>query len=140
MKKLVLLSLCLAFAAMCRAQTSLPFKGMFINEEYDVYFDIDLYEETIDVPGHELLGSLNGYLGKNGSSFYWLITSAKVENSSKASIYLINDYGSEDLEATVTAKSDGFIELKQGSGSTLKVANKGKWQKLPGTMQLKRKK
>ena len=44
---------------------------------------------------------------------------------------LINDPGSDDLTATLTIKNDTTYVLKQGKGSTLKVPNKGKWQKLP---------
>ena len=52
---------------------------------------------------------------------------------------LINDYGSEDLTATLTRKNDSIYVLKQESGSTIKVPNKGKWQKLPKTLEFKRK-
>ncbi len=44
---------------------------------------------------------------------------------------LINDTGSEDLTATLTVKNDTTYVLRQMKGSTLKVPNKGKWQKLP---------
>jgi hypothetical protein len=53
---------------------------------------------------------------------------------------MINDYGSEDLTATLTVQGDSVFVLKQESGSTLKVPHKGKWQKLPKTMEFKRQK
>jgi hypothetical protein len=51
---------------------------------------------------------------------------------------MINDYGSEDLTATLTAENDSLYVLKQIDGSTLKVPNNGKWQKLPKRFELKR--
>jgi hypothetical protein len=90
------------------------------------------------VPGQDLFGQLPGYLGKKNNSFAWLITSAKI-NGDKAKLQLINDYGSEDLTATLTRKNDSIYVLKQESGSTLKVPNKGKWLKLPKTLEFKRK-
>ena len=50
---------------------------------------------------------------------------------------LINDYGSEDLTATLTRKNDSIYILKQESGSTLKVPKNSKWQKLPKVLELK---
>ena len=56
------------------------------------------------------------------------------------SLALINDYGSEDLTATLTRKNDSIYVLKQEDGSSLKVPVKGgKWQKLPKTLEFKRK-
>lgn len=140
MKRFLLLTLCiLACAATWGQGEAKPLKGTFVNDEYDVFLEIDLYEETVEVAGHELLGPLNGYLGKHSNTFCWLITKSTVKGEDKAEISLINDYGSEDLEATITAQADGTITLHQGRGSTLKMASKGKWQKLPATLEFKKK-
>ena len=52
-------------------------------------------------------------------------------------LQMINDYGSEDLTATLTAENDSLYVLKQVEGSTLKVPKEGKWQKLPSKLVLK---
>ena len=114
-----------------------PFLAYLINKEYSVYLRIDFYQESISVPGQELYGKLPGYLSKQHNSFCWLITSAEVEGN-KATLQMINDYGSEDLTATLTAESDSVYVLKQIEGSTLKIPNNGKWQKLPKTLELRR--
>ena len=114
-----------------------PFRAYLINKEYSVYLRINFYQENISVPGQELYGKLPGYLSKQHNSFCWLITSAQVDGN-KATIQMINDYGSEDLTATLTAENDSIYVLKQIEGSTLKVPNNGKWQKLPKTLELKR--
>ena len=114
-----------------------PFRAYLINKEYKVYLRIDFYQENISVPGQDLYGKLPGYLSKQHNSFCWLITSAEVEGN-KATLQMINDYGSEDLTATLTAESDSVYVLKQIEGSTLKIPNNGKWQKLPKTLELKR--
>lgn len=118
---------------------SIPFKGHFENEEYNVYLELNLYERNINVPSHELFGPLPGYLGKRNNSFYWLVTDGKATSKHKAALSLINDYGSEDLEASLTMKNDSTFILRQEDGSTLKVPNKGKWQKLPKELELKKK-
>ena len=114
-----------------------PFHAYLINKEYNVYLRINFYQENISVPGQELYGKLPGYLSKQHNSFCWLITSAEVEGN-KATLQMINDYGSEDLTATLTAENDSVYVLKQIEGSTLKIPNNGKWQKLPKTLELRR--
>lgn len=117
---------------------STAFRAYLTNNEYDVYLRINFYDENITVPGQELYGQLPGYLGKNHNSFCWVITAAEIQGNS-AKISLINDYGSEDLTATLTQKSDSLYILHQDKGSTLKVPKNGKWQKLPKTLEFKRK-
>lgn len=115
------------------------FRAYLFNKEYDVYLRIDFYNESISVPGNELYGKLHGYLGKNNNSFCWPITTAKLKDEHTAELSLINDYGSEDLTATLTQQNDSTYILKQERGSTLKVPKNGKWQKLPKTLPFKRK-
>ena len=89
------------------------------------------------VPGQDLYGELPGYLSKNKNSFCWLVTSVKIEGPT-AYLAMINDYGSEDLTASLTIKDDSIYVLRQEDGSTLKVPKNGKWQKLPKTLEFKR--
>ncbi len=138
MKKLILATLLVMTAISVSAQQeNRPFRAHLYNSEYDVFLRIDFYDESITVPGQDLYGSLPGYLGKTHNSFFWLITTAKVKGHT-AHIALINDYGSEDLTATLTVKNDSIYELKQVEGSALKVPKDGKWQKLPKVLTLKR--
>ena len=138
MKKLFATIICLLAVLTTTAQeTGGPFRAYLINKEYNVYLRIDFYQENISVPGQDLYGKVPGYLSKQHNSFCWLITSAEVEGN-KATLQMINDYGSEDLTATLTAESDSVYVLKQIEGSTLKIPNNGKWQKLPKTLELKR--
>ena len=115
------------------------FRAYLYNNEYEVYLRINFYEQDITVPGQDLYGQLPGYLGKLHNSFCWVITSCKVKNEKKAEMRLINDFGSEDLKATLTRQNDSIYILKQEEGSTIKVPRNGKWQKLPKTLELKRK-
>lgn len=114
-----------------------PFQAYIYNKEYKVFLRMDFYDESVNVPGQELYGALPGYLGKENNSFCWVITSAKVKGKS-ARIALINDYGSEDLTATLRVVNDSTYELQQEEGSPLKVPKDGKWQKLPKTLEFKR--
>ena len=139
MNKLIGISLfCLACIGLRAQNGNGPFRAYLYNNEFEVYLRINFYDQNITVPGQDLYGQLPGYLGKKNNSFAWLITSATIKGD-KARLDLINDYGSEDLTATLTRKNDSIYVLKQESGSTIKVPNKGKWQKLPKTLEFKRK-
>ena len=137
-KLITILLFCLASIGMRAQSNNGPFRAYIYNNEFDVYLRINFYEQNITVPGQDLYGQVPGYLGKKNNSFAWIITSATIKGD-KAHLALINDYGSEDLTATLTRKNDSIFILKQEAGSTLKVPNKGKWQKLPKTLEFKRK-
>ena len=114
------------------------FRAYLYNNTYNVYLRINFYDQDVTVPGQELYGRLPGYLGKLHNSFCWVITSCDIKSEKKAELQLINDFGSEDLSATLTRENDSIYVLKQGAGSTIKVPNNGKWQKLPKTLEFKR--
>lgn len=135
MKKTLLTLILAASAATAGAQaTEKTFKGYLYNTEYDVYLRIDFYNESISVPGNELYGPLPGFLGKKNNTFCWPITAARLSDDNTAELSLINDYGSEDLTATLTRQNDTLYVLRQEKGSTLKVPKNGKWQRLPKSL------
>ena len=116
------------------------FKAYLYNDEYEVYLRINFYKQNIKIPGQELYGELPGYLGRKNHSFCWVMVSAEIESEKKATMTLVNDFGSEDLTASLTMKNDSIYIFKQKEGSTVKIPKDGKWQKLPKTLEFKRKK
>jgi hypothetical protein len=126
------------FPVVIHAQDN-TFRAYLYNNEYNVYLRINFYDQDVRVPGQELYGTLPGYLGKVNNSFCWVITSCQIKNDREATLQLINDFGSEDLTATLTRKNDSIYLFRQGAGSTIKVPNNGKWRKLPKTLEFKRK-
>ena len=115
-----------------------PFRAYIYNDEYEVYLRINLYDQDVTIPGQDLYGELPGYLGKKNNSFCWVIANCKVKSDKEAELQLINDFGSEDLTATLIPKNDSTYILRQDEGNTLKVPRKGKWAKLPKTLEFKR--
>lgn len=140
MKRLfTIITICMVCIGMSAQKRLRPFNAYLYNKEYGIYLQINFYEQDINVPGQELYGPLPGYLGKERNSFCWVITSAKLKNDKTAEVAFINDYGSEDFTALLTQQNDSCYTLKHLDGSTLKVPKNGRWQKLPGTIELKRK-
>ncbi len=112
-----------------------PLRAHLYNKEYDVFLLIDM-KEGKTIPGHELYGQLPGYLGLSTSTFYWMIVDAEAEHEA-IRMQLVNDYGSEDLEAELVQKSDSTFILKQKKGSSIKLPKNRKWMKLPNTLEFK---
>jgi hypothetical protein len=139
MKRLILFLIACQISVLSASaqKTDKPFRAYIYNNEYEVFMRLDLYSESITVPGQELYGNLPGYLGKRHNSFCWLITSTKIDGNT-AELQMINDYGSEDLTARLTVEKDSLYVLRQVEGSTLKVPKEGKWQKLPSKLVFKR--
>lgn len=113
-----------------------PFKGVIINKANDVFMRINLYEDDIKIPGQEILGNTYGYIKKNTDSRVWIIIGVTMdEKNNKALLEMVNDYGSEDLNAELSIQKDSTYLLRQLQGSTIKMAGNGKWIKLPKEMK-----
>ena len=113
-----------------------PFKGIIINKANDVFMRINLYEDDVTIPGQEILGNTYGYIKKNTDSRVWIITGVMVDKkNNKALLEMVNDYGSEDLNAELILQKDSTYILRQLDGSTIKMAGNGKWIKLPKEMK-----
>ena len=122
MKKVPFLLFFFLVSLKIMSQTDKVFNVRICNDEYQVYMHINLYQNNIVVPGQELFGETPGYFGAMRDPRKWLITSAKITN----------DYGSEDLTATLIFNpKDGSYVLKQKSGSRMKIVVNRKWLKLP---------
>jgi len=115
------------------------FRAYLYNKEYGVFLKIDFCDESITIPDQDFYGSLPGYMGKKVNNFIWLITSAEVKGK-KAKLTMINEFGSEDLIASLVRENDSLYVFRQEEGSQLKLSQKGKWQKMPKKMEFIRQK
>lgn len=119
------------------AQSDKVFHTYIYNDEFKVYMDINLYENNVIFPDQELFGEIPGYFGAKRDQRKWLITSAKIDGKNSATLEIVNDYGSEDLTATLTYNpEDGSYVLKQKSGSRIKIVVNRKWVKIPTELKL----
>ncbi len=138
MRKLITVALLAIVAMAASAQKEGPFKARVVNDEYKIYLCMDFYDKQITVPGMDVVGKVDGFIGSTQSRNKWIIVSSEIKKGNVAEIELVNDYGSEDLTATITLEKDGTYTYRKKDGSTLKFAVNGKWQKLPGTIELKK--
>ncbi len=113
------------------------FKTRIENKEYQVWLDIDLYKPSILIPNQEVFGKVPGYLGAKRDTRKWIIVDYSISGNT-AKLTIINDYGSEDLEASLTYNGDGTYTFKQIKGSTIEIVVNNKWVKLPQKMIFKK--
>lgn len=135
MKRFLMLLLAMGSILVGAAQnvnSNQVFHTYIYNDEYKVYMDVNLYEANISVPGQDVFGTVPGFFGALRDSRKWLVTDAKIVGKNKAELEIINDYGSEDLTATLTYNpKDNTYVLKQTGGSRLKIVVNRKWLKIP---------
>lgn len=137
--KLLIVSLLFAFGLSAQAANadSTTFKGRIDNDEYQVYIVMDFYKRNIVCPRQEIFGQNPGYLGAKRDTRKWIIEDTDVKKNT-AHLVIINDYGSEDLEANLTLNHDGTYTLERTEGSTIKIVVNGKWVKIPKKLVFKR--
>ncbi|MEJ8770058.1 hypothetical protein [Prevotella sp. HCN-7019] len=138
MKRLSILAIISAIALNAFSQNDSIFKCNLYNEEYKVYMNINLYDSNITAPRQEIFGELPGYFGQDNDSRVWLITDVKISKNNVAKLSIVNDYGSEDLTATLTVDKDGNYILKQEDGSRIKIVENRKWVKIPTELKFKK--
>lgn len=125
---LLALSLCLS------ANAGKPWKLSLTDPKEKITLDIDLYEESIDVPGMEMFGPMNGYLGGNIYGV-WAVTSFQIKKD-KAILRLSNDMGSETQEAELSQTSDSTYTLKLLGSTVVKRAEGRKLHKITPTLKM----
>ena len=114
-----------------------PFKGKFVNDEYQIYLKLNAYEQNITVPDQEIYGELPGYFGSKRDSRQWLVIECEIINNNTVEMKVVNDYGSEDFTARLTLNSDGTYTLKHLEGSTYKIVVDSKYVKIPKKIEMK---
>ena len=114
------------------------FKAYLENKEFNVYMRINFSDRDVTVPGQEYYGQVPGFLGKVDNPFCWIVVDAEVKSEKEAVLTLVNDYGSEDLKATLVCQNDSTYVLRQGAGSSIKVPRDRKWFKLPKNIEFRR--
>lgn len=106
------------------------FKAHLVNDEFQVWMDIDFYHNNITVPRQEIFGEVPGYFGAVRDTRKWIISDATIKGR-KAILTIINDYGSEDLKAELKHNSNGTYTLTRLDGSAMKIVVNNKWVKIP---------
>ena len=111
-----------------------PWKLSLTDPKEKVTLTIDLHEESIEVPGMEIFGPMNGYLRGNIYGV-WAVTSFKIKKD-KAILRLSNDLGSETQEAELTQTSDSSYTLKLLGSTVVKRAEGRKLVKITSTLKM----
>ena len=117
-------------AALTEISAQKPFKCLLVDNENGIKIQLDLYEETVNVPGMEIFGPMNGYLGGNVFGI-WMVTSFKVESDQVAQLRFSNDLGSETQQARLVKKDDNTYALELQDGVVIKKVVNKKLVKIP---------
>ena len=114
-----------------------PWKIHLHCPEEKIDLRLDLYEESIEVPGLEAFGPMNGYLDGNIYGV-WYVVGFDIKDDKHATVTIANDLGSEDQKLTLTQTSDSTYQLKFLGYNAVKRAQGKKLVKIPSEMKMKR--
>ncbi len=133
MKRYIALTLLALQTGLSRAQQ--PFKHSLYDKENKISLHIDLYEESINVPGMEMFGPMKGYM--HGDIYgIWMVTSAEIKDEKTAVIRLSNDLGSETQQVRLTVENDSTYRFEQENGNVIKKVVGKKLVKIPRSLTL----
>ena len=112
-----------------------PWKLNLTSPEEKIDLRLDLYEESIEVPGMEAFGPMNGYLGGNIYGV-WYVVGFDIKDDSHATVTIANDLGSEDQKLTLTQTSDSTYQLKFLGYNAVKRSQNKKLVKIPSELKM----
>ena len=134
MKKIVFFSM-MFFPFLLNAQN--PFEGKFINSEFNLRLNLNLYEANIPQPQFEdemcfgvLAGSTNGH---------WVILKVNEIADNKATVRAVSDSGIEAQTLEIKLLKDGNLEIKQIGSTNIRGVKNSKYVKLPKPIPMNRK-
>lgn len=112
-----------------------PWKLNLLCPEEKINLVLDLYEESVEVPGLEAFGPMNGFLG--GSIYgVWYVVGFDIKDDEHATVTIANDLGSEDQKLSLTQTSDSTYQLKFLGHNAVKRAQGKKLVKIPGELKM----
>ena len=134
MKKIATLALMFFIATVVLGQQ--PWKLRLQSPEEKVNLNLDLYEESIEVPGFEAFGPMHGYMDGNIYGV-WYVVGFDIKDDKHATVTIANDLGSEDQKLTLTQNSDSTYQLKFLGYNAVKRAQGKKLVKIPSEFKMK---
>lgn len=133
MKKTITFVTFLCMVMLLRAEG--PWKIALHCPEEKIDLHLDLYEESIEVPGFEAFGPMNGYLGGNIYGV-WYVVGFDIKDDKQATITIANDLGSEDQKLTLAQTSDSTYQLKFIGYNAVKRPQGKKLVKIPAELKM----
>ena len=134
MKKIATLAVMFFIATVVLGQQ--PWKLRLQSPEEKVNLNLDLYEESIEVPGFEAFGPMHGYMDGNIYGV-WYVVGFDIKDDKHATVTIANDLGSEDQKLTLTQNSDSTYQLKVLGYNAVKRAQGKKLVKIPSEFKMK---
>ena len=130
MKRISILFLMLGLFMIANAQT---FKGSFLNDEYKIQMELNLYNDSIPVPGIDD-EKCYGYFRGNTNGMWVILKVISIE-AEKAVFRASCDNGSDSQNVELTVGEDGKLVMRQLKDAFIKTISGKKYVKLPKTVE-----
>ena len=133
MTKRLLFAFIISFTALLSANAQV-FKGRYLNEDLKVKFDLNLYNDTIPVPGLDdetCYGYLQGNINGN-----WVVLKVISLEADKAVVRASCDNGSDSQNLELKVIDEKHLQIRQLQDANIKMIENNKYVKMPKTWQI----
>lgn len=134
MKK-ILISVFLTCSFLC-VNADKPWKVCLTCPKEKIDLNLDLYEESISVPGLEMFGPMNGFMAGNIYGV-WYVTGFKIQSDREAIVKVGNDLGSENQTIHLIQNTDTTWIMKFEGQQVVKRVKGKKLVKIPSEFTMK---
>ena len=125
------------FAALCVVAVSAqrPFEGFFTEDELELRCQLNLYADSIPVPGLEMDSCYGFIQGKiNGT---WVILKIKELDEKSALVRAVSDRGSDGQDVRIVLTDSG-VSMSLVGDNNMKAISGKKYVKMPKPFRLER--
>lgn len=138
MKRYLITTFAVVFLSSLVCYSGEPFQGRFVSKDLGLKLEFNLYDESVEVPGMEMFGPLNGYIAGEGLYRTWYISKIRQIEGQKAIVHFSNDLGSETQPVELTLVNDSILHFREIEGSVMKKAVGKKLVKITSSFEMKR--
>lgn len=109
---------------------SSTYRATYYDSQNRIRLVINLYAETINVPGFSFIGPTHGYMSGNIYGI-WIITSCRIHSDGTATLHLSNDQGADSQTVRLTPQPDNHMNYEAVNGNEIKRVQGRKLVKIP---------
>ena len=114
-----------------------PFEGFFTNSNWNIKMQLNLYADSIDVPGLEL-EQCYGYLKGDINGMWVILKVSELKDGNKAIVRAVSERGGDAQDIEFRKEDNGDLILDLKGDTELRGVVAGKRVKLPKNLRLER--
>lgn len=113
------------------------YRATYYDSQTRIRLVINLYDETVNVPGYSFIGPTHGYMSGNLYGI-WIVTSCRIHPNGSATLHLTNDQGADSQTIQLTPQPPKNMMYEAVGGNEIKRVQGRKLVKIPARINFTR--